>query len=381
MPARPSWSWSRSTSPRSRGGCADDPMLRARASRCRSTTATSPAVVEADTAPHRPHRAQPAGQCREVQQVRRRRGVRGAERRGVVAVGPRLRRRAGAATRTCGCSTGSGAPTRPGCQGGTGLGLPIAREDAVLHGGTLQAWGRPGEGSRVHPDDPQARPARRPARPGLGAGPMTPRAAVRVLAASRPGARRRVCGHPDVRSGHRGRGRLRLRAEHGAVLAGAARGRRHARRGRPRLPRRDAGLPRSTRTAAAFLTPDGGRLVGAPGRGDDLHAVQVATPPEDGGPAPTRATATGALDARRGRPARRAGPLSRPARGRGASTTDCEQVDGQWRIANPQPGLMVTDKFFDDYFRPFDLYFFDRRPGGWSPSRCTCWSRTGWRPR
>ena len=37
-----------------------------------------------------------------------------------------------------------------------------------------------------------------------------------------------------------------------------------------------------------------------------------------------------------------------------------EQVDGEWRIANPQPGLMVTARFFEDYFRPFNLYFFDR---------------------
>src|SRR5690606_19267595 len=39
-----------------------------------------------------------------------------------------------------------------------------------------------------------------------------------------------------------------------------------------------------------------------------------------------------------------------------------EQVDGQWRIANPQAGVMVTRTYFDDYFRSFPLYFFDR-PG------------------
>ncbi|RYJ04768.1 MAG: ATP-binding protein, partial [Actinomycetales bacterium] len=32
-------------------------------------------------------------------------------------------------------------------QGGTGLGLPISREDAALHGGSLQAWSRAGAGT------------------------------------------------------------------------------------------------------------------------------------------------------------------------------------------------------------------------------------------
>lgn len=40
-----------------------------------------------------------------------------------------------------------GDPSRARTLGGTGLGLAIASEDARLHGGWLQAWGEPGQGS------------------------------------------------------------------------------------------------------------------------------------------------------------------------------------------------------------------------------------------
>lgn len=39
-------------------------------------------------------------------------------------------------------------PSRARTIGGTGLGLAISREDALLHGGWLQAWGAPGEGTQ-----------------------------------------------------------------------------------------------------------------------------------------------------------------------------------------------------------------------------------------
>jgi two-component system sensor histidine kinase MtrB len=39
-------------------------------------------------------------------------------------------------------------PSRARTIGGTGLGLAISREDATLHGGWLQAWGSPGEGTQ-----------------------------------------------------------------------------------------------------------------------------------------------------------------------------------------------------------------------------------------
>ena len=38
-------------------------------------------------------------------------------------------------------------PSRARVRGGTGLGLSIALEDARLHNGELEAWGRPGKGA------------------------------------------------------------------------------------------------------------------------------------------------------------------------------------------------------------------------------------------
>lgn len=45
-----------------------------------------------------------------------------------------------------------------------------------------------------------------------------------------------------------------------------------------------------------------------------------------------------------------------------AYTLTLSKVKGQWRIDNPPQGFLVNQKFFDDYYRPFSLYFFDR-PG------------------
>lgn len=72
-------------------------------------------------------------------------------------------------------------PARARTTGGTGLGLAIALEDARLHGGRLEAWGRPGEGasfrltlprrSGVVPDGSPVELVRTQARP-----PVPPRA-------------------------------------------------------------------------------------------------------------------------------------------------------------------------------------------------------------
>jgi two-component system sensor histidine kinase MtrB len=50
-----------------------------------------------------------------------------------------------------------GDPSRDRRTGGTGLGLSISLEDARLHGGWLQAWGEPGQGSAFRLTLPRSR--------------------------------------------------------------------------------------------------------------------------------------------------------------------------------------------------------------------------------
>jgi hypothetical protein len=124
-------------------------------------------------------------------------------------------------------------------------------------------------------------------------------------------------------------------------------------------------FPASSRTASAFLTPAAAEDWSASAGVRVYSGPEVAAVTETGnrgdlrnqpgGPVSVRLgfTDDAVLD-RQGRYTRRAVP--------GAMTYSLEQVKGEWRIANPQAGLMVNRKFFADYFRPFTLYFFDR-PG------------------
>ncbi len=78
-------------------------------------------------------------------------------------------------------------PARARTSGGTGLGLSISMEDAHLHGGWLQAWGRPGEGSQFRLTLPRRvagslrqSPLAARARGRPGAGPVRRRTALAV---------------------------------------------------------------------------------------------------------------------------------------------------------------------------------------------------------
>jgi len=124
--------------------------------------------------------------------------------------------------------------------------------------------------------------------------------------------------------------------------------------------------PASSGTATAFLTPAGAKRW-SPSASVRVYSSATISGPtlaagEDGETTdktrnPVELSARLFEDARldqQGHYTRRASPLVLSYR--------LERVDGEWRIANPQVGLLISQKYFDDYFRPFNLYNFDR-PG------------------
>ena len=114
--------------------------------------------------------------------------------------------------------------------------------------------------------------------------------------------------------------------------------------------------PVSTGTAALYLTPDAAKEW----RSSDGVAVyvrpQVTLPQSDEGSGPDAVSVLLRTDevARLDRQGHFTRSTNDPVR-----TYRMQRVDGQWRIANPQSGVMVTRTYYDNYFRPFSLYFFD----------------------
>jgi hypothetical protein len=124
--------------------------------------------------------------------------------------------------------------------------------------------------------------------------------------------------------------------------------------------------PASTGTATAFLTPAGAKKW-SPSAGVRIYSSIGLSGPtlaagEDGETTdktrnPVEIDVRLAVDAgldQQGHYSRQARPAE--------LTYRLERVDKEWRIANPQAGLLVSRKFFEDYFRPFNIYDFDR-PG------------------
>ncbi|MEV7395664.1 LpqB family beta-propeller domain-containing protein [Aeromicrobium sp. NPDC092404] len=127
--------------------------------------------------------------------------------------------------------------------------------------------------------------------------------------------------------------------------------------------------PVSTGTATAFLTPEGEKgwnpsagvrvysLVGLSGptlaAGESGEGGETTDKTRDPVEVETRLVLDARLD-QQGHYTRQAGP--------GNVTYRLERVKGEWRITNPQDGLLVNRKFFDDYYRSFNIFYFDR-PG------------------
>ena len=123
-------------------------------------------------------------------------------------------------------------------------------------------------------------------------------------------------------------------------------------------------FPVSTGTATAFLTPS------AAENWRPLEGVRVYNRPQVSAPTPDRSSDVGGDD---GEPGDRVvvkmtstqiahlDQQGRYKRRSGSSdvTYVLQQVRGEWRIATPQSGMLISSKYFNDYYRPFDIFMFD----------------------
>ncbi|WP_456698257.1 LpqB family beta-propeller domain-containing protein [Aeromicrobium sp. P5_D10] len=124
--------------------------------------------------------------------------------------------------------------------------------------------------------------------------------------------------------------------------------------------------PASTRTASAFLTPQ------AASKWNPAAGISVYSVPNVAGRVPSSKALGDAQSGSKATVDVRLGLILEAEldsqghytpRGTSESVTyTLQRSEGQWRIVNPPPGLMVNAKFFSDYLRPFNLYFFDH-PG------------------
>ncbi|MEO6471368.1 MAG: LpqB family beta-propeller domain-containing protein [Aeromicrobium sp.] len=118
--------------------------------------------------------------------------------------------------------------------------------------------------------------------------------------------------------------------------------------------------PVSTGTASAFLTPEAARDWKSSAGVEVYEAPDVSTPViRDNGGGVERPSARVSLNLVEDAKLDRQGRFSR-VNARKNFTFRLVSTGGQWRIDNPQPGFLVNQKFFDDYYRPFNDYFFDR---------------------
>ncbi len=125
-------------------------------------------------------------------------------------------------------------------------------------------------------------------------------------------------------------------------------------------------FPVSTGTASAFLTP------AAADSWRPIDGVRVYNRPQVSAPVPDRSGSSSDDESAGDRVVLRltssqVARLDQQGRynrmsGESDLTYVLQQVAGEWRIATPQAGTLISSKYFSDHFRPFDIFMFDR-PG------------------